>query len=313
MPCAGGSVLLGRSGRRGWPLIRPILQRIHRAAGGPVWRPGALPGEPVHGRLLQPSLQAILQNTASLLETLPQATGLPLHLIPPATGAPQPVLAEAGAGQGQVVELVESGEDPTGLLIHDALRAEAPAAGARQARITAGHQVVRNASRPQFHRGIGQGAEGLTPRPQQLGLQEGGQALHRGGIAGSGLALDESLLLTQPPQLIQTPHQAPLLQGGGFAHPAEKAMDGRMHPSQLAGAVIQPSITAHASAQQVTQQQLLGKGQGLRSEPERASPGRCNRRPLPPGRAPPGWWGRCSASAPGRCRWPSAHPGGSEH
>ena len=246
------------------------------------------------------------------MKPLPQPTRLPIHLLAPATGAPQPVLAQAGPGQGQVVQLVQRREDAAGLLIHDALRAEAPAARAGQARIAAGHQVMGNASRPQLHGGIGQGAEGLSRRPKELGLQKGGQPLQGDGIALGRLTLHKSLPLRQPPELIQTPHQTPLLKGGGFAHPAQEAMHRRMHPGQLARPVVETAITAHPPAQQITQQQLLGTGQGLRSESERASPNTCNRHLPPQGRAPLGCWPRCSACAPAPCRWPSSRPVGSE-
>jgi hypothetical protein len=38
-------------------------------------------------------------------------------------------------------------------------------------------------------------------------------------------------------------------------------MHGRMHPNQLALAALQSMIAAHTAPEQITEQQLLGKGQ----------------------------------------------------
>ena len=135
--------------------------------------------------------QALAPAPQTLLDAIePEA----LDLIPPeavaqavapAAGSAQHLLPHARAIEGQVVETLQGRFDLAGPLIKEAIGIEAPAAGARQPRVAAGHQVVDDATAGVFDDGIDQAAEGLAATADQLGLQQRGEQV-KGLLVGVG-------------------------------------------------------------------------------------------------------------------------------
>jgi hypothetical protein len=202
---------------------------------------------------LKPTLQFVLNPIANLLKLIPQPGGLLAHLIAKAPGSTQEFLTHTGPGQGQIIQLPQGGDDPTALLVDDAVGAEPPAAAAGKPGIAAGNQVVEDATATQFDCGIGHMAQVLAIGPDQGRFKQGGQALKGGGIGIGWESFDKSLLLAEAPELIEAPHLAALAKGGRATHPAEQAMDGGMHPAKEPRSMVGTLITAHAPGQQVTQ------------------------------------------------------------
>ena len=60
-----------------------------------------------------------------------------LQLLAPLTGPANEILTNTGAGLGKIIQVTETGEDQSGLLINDAIGGETPAAASRQPWITA--------------------------------------------------------------------------------------------------------------------------------------------------------------------------------
>jgi len=202
---------------------------------------------------LKPTLQFVLNPIANLLKLIPQPGGLLAHLIAKAPGSAQEFLTHTGPGQGQIIQLPQGGDDPTALLVDDAVGAEPPAATAGKPGITAGNQVVEDATATQFDCGIGHMAQVLAIGSDQGRIKQGGQALKGGGIGIGWEPFDKRLLLAEAPELVEAPHLAALAKGGRAAHPAEQAMDGWMHPAKEPRSMVGTLITAHAPGQQVTQ------------------------------------------------------------
>ena len=175
-------------------------------------------------------------------------------------------MANAGAGQGEIIEALQARDHPAGLLIHDPLGAEAPAAAARQPGIAAGHQVVEDPAGSQLHGSIGHGAERCLIGTKQGGADQGGQLLQHTGLGVGALAFHERFALGKPPELIEPPHATGGAERGGPADPTEQAVDRGMHPPQHPGPMVEALVTADPQPEQIAQQQLLGKGHGLESE-----------------------------------------------
>jgi hypothetical protein len=121
------------------------------------------------------------------------------HLIADAAGATQKYLTHTGPGQGQIIQLSQGRDHATALLIHDAIEAQAPAAAARQARITAGDEVVEDATAAQFNGGIGHVPQWAAVGSDQGRIKESGQALQGGRIGVGGHTLDKRLMVIHAP------------------------------------------------------------------------------------------------------------------
>ena len=164
------------------------------------------------------------------------------------------------------IELLKGGAHLARFLIQDPIGCQTPTAAAGQARITAGHQVVQDAPRAQLHGRISQVTEPLAIATDQGCLQQGRQAFDRLLVGGSAIAAHQGFRVTEATQLIETPGQTPRSEGGRSGDPTEQTMDRWMHPGQTAGTVVLSLITAHTPAQEITEQQLIGKGQGSNAQ-----------------------------------------------
>ena len=107
------------------------------------------------------------------------------------------------------------------------------------------------------------GEEQLPISAEQRGAHQGREPFEHSRFGFSGRPLDIELQFPQTPQLIQPPDQPAAGEGGRTADPAQQAMHRRMHPAADAAAMVEALIAANLPAQQIAQQQLLGKGHRL--------------------------------------------------
>jgi hypothetical protein len=161
-----------------------------------------------------------------------------LHLVAPTPGSAQEFLAHTGLSQGKVVQALQGGEHLGGLLIHNPIRTQPPAAAAGQAGITATDQVVEDPSRFELNGGIGHDANGFLLAIEQGRVDQGGQTLHCGLIRGRRITLHQGLQLGKTAQLVEPPHQAIWTKRSWLRNPSQHPMDRRMHPHRNPGALI---------------------------------------------------------------------------
>jgi hypothetical protein len=185
------------------------------------------------------------------LELIPQAGGFALHLVPPTPGPPQKFLSHTGLSQGKVIQSLQSREHLGRLLINNPIGTQPPAAAARQARITAAHQVVENPAGFELNRGIGHDADRFLLTIQQSRVDQGGQAIDRGLIRWGRIALHQSLQLSKPAQLIEPPHQAVWAKSRWLGDPSQNPMNRGMHPHRNPGTLVLSIGSVHATAEHV--------------------------------------------------------------
>ena len=226
--------------------------------------------------------QVLLQPLSALAQAVPQLQPLAEQL-----------LAHAGPGQGELREVGDRCHHPARLLIHDAVGAETPTAGARQAGITAGHQVVLDAAVPEVHHRIGHRSQGQGITTEQLCLEEGGQAIQGVLVRGGAITAHGDQIIGKVNQLIEAPDSACRTEGTRAAGPAQQAMAGGIHPGKVPHTLVAAVGPAHTATDQIAHKQLVGGAQtGFRNGFARASPDTGG-----PGRslqvaAQQGWW-RC--------------------
>ena len=122
------------------------------------------------------------------------------------TGPAHEILTDAGASLGQIIQVLKGREDPSGLLIDDAIGAETPTAAPRKPWIAAGNEVIENLTGRGNKREIGNLPHPLTIPIEEIRIQKRGQAIQSRLIGLRRESFHKHLLIIHATALIQPPN-----------------------------------------------------------------------------------------------------------
>lgn len=121
------------------------------------------------------------------------------------TGPTHEILTDTGASLRKIIQVLKGREDPSGLLIDDAIGAETPTAAPRKPWIAAGNEVIKNLTGRGNKREIGNLPHPLTIPIEEIRIQKRGQAIQSRLIGLRRESFHKHLLIIHAAALIQPP------------------------------------------------------------------------------------------------------------
>tara|TARA_B100002052_G_C15814829_1_gene567673 strand:- start:75 stop:827 length:753 start_codon:yes stop_codon:yes gene_type:complete len=207
---------------------------------------------PALNQILTAIPEALPPGTEAILKAIHRVRNLLTDL----TTTAKNLLANTGAIQGQIIQLIERRMHLSGLLINQAIRLETPATATRQTRITSRHKVMLDTPAGAIHNTVDKAPENGITMTQQAGIEQGRQEI-KGALFGiAGITLDQSFSLFKLEQLIKAPDHAMGTKCRRPGTPTKQPMTRGMHPNLMANPEVLAKSVSNTSSEQVANQNL---------------------------------------------------------